>query len=86
MSNFVFNMAGLRELMKTGGMQGALTEAGQAVKNIADGSAVGYDINTHVAPLTAVCTVYTGSFDAIIDNAENNTLLRAAQGAGLSMR
>lgn len=86
MNSFVFNMAGLRELMKSSGMQSSLKDAGEAVKNIANGSAQGYEANLHVAPFTAVCTVYTGSIEAIHDNADNNTLLRAAQAAGLGMK
>ena len=86
MNSFVFNMPGLRELMKSSGMQASLKDAGEAVKNIANGSAAGYETNMHVAPFTAVCTVYTGSIEAIHDNAKNNTLLRAAQSAGLNMR
>ena len=57
MSKFVFNMAGLRELMKSTGMQSALTDAGHAVSNVANGSANGYETKTYVAPLTAICTV-----------------------------
>ena len=86
MSSFVFNMAGLRELMKSSGMQGSLSDAGKDVQNIANSSAYGYETHTYDAPFTAICTVYTGSTEAIFDNAENNTLLKAAQAAGLDMK
>ena len=86
MSDFVFNMSGLRELMKSAQMQSALQDAGDAVKNMADGSQAGYATDTHVAPYTAVCTVYPGTREAGLDNYLNNTLLKATQSSGLKMR
>ena len=86
MSDFEFNMAGLRDLMKSSQMQSALESAGNTVKNIADGSQGGYATDTHVAPYTAVCTVYPGTREAGLDNYLNNTLLKATQSSGLKMR
>ena len=86
MSDFVFNLNGLRELMKSGPMQSALQEAGNSVKNIADSSQGGYATDTHVAPFTAVCTVYPGTKEAGLDNYLHNTLLKAVQSSGLTMR
>lgn len=86
MSDFVFNISGLRELMKSAQMQSALQDAGNAVKNMADGSQSGYATDTHVAPFTAVCTVYPGTKEAGLDNYLNNTLLKATQSSGLKMR
>lgn len=86
MSEFVFNLSGLRELMKSAPMQSALQDAGNSVKNIADSSKGGYATDTHVAPFTAVCTVYPGTKEAGLDNYLNNTLLKAVQSSGLMMR
>ena len=86
MSDFEFNMSGLRELMKSAQMQSALQDAGNSVKNIADASQGGYATDTHVAPFTAVCTVYPSTREAGLDNYLNNTLLKAVQSSGLSMR
>ena len=85
MSNFVFNLPGLRELMKSAGMQSSLTEAGRSVAAIANGSCSGYATDTHEAPLTSVCTVYPSTKEAGHDNYFNNTLLRAVSSAGLEM-
>lgn len=86
MSDFEFNLAGLRELMKSAEMASALQSAGDAVVNIADGSESGYATDTHDAPFTAVCTVYPSTKEAGLDNYLNNTLLKAVQSAGLKMR
>ena len=86
MSRFEFNMAGLRELMKSQGMQAKLEEAGSAVANIANGSKAGYKTDTHVAPLTAVCTVYPSDRESGVDNYRHNTLLKAVNGAGLKLK
>lgn len=85
MSNtkFEFNLAGLRELMKSGGMQSSLQSAGSAVAS-ATGQAYGTD--THIAPYTAVCTVYPSTKEAGLDNYLHNTLLKAVGSAGLSMK
>ena len=72
--------------MKSAPMQASLQEAGSAVKNIADGSQSGYATDLHVAPFTAVCTVYPSTREAGLDNYLNNTLLRATQSSGLMMR
>jgi hypothetical protein len=85
-SKFEFNLEGLRELMKSPAMQGQLEQAGQMAVNTADSSCPGYATDTHIAPFTAVCTVYPSTREAGLDNYLNNTLLKAVQGTGLSMR
>lgn len=85
-SKFEFNLEGLRELMKSPAMQGQLEQAGQMAVNAADSSCPGYATDTHIAPFTAVCTVYPSTREAGLDNYLNNTLLKAVQGTGLSMR
>ena len=83
MSKFVFNMGGLRELMKSSDMQSSLQNAGTAVATAA-GS--GYATDTHVAPFTAVCTVYPSTKEAGIDNMLHNTLLKAVRSTGLTLK
>ena len=88
MSNtkFEFDLGGLRELMKSPEMSSQLQEAGWAAVNAADSSCVGYMTDLHIAPFTAVCTVYPGTKEAGLDNYLNNTLLKAVQATGLKMR
>ena len=88
MSNcsFEFNIEGLRELMKSPAMGSQLQEAGQMAVSAADASAPGYATDLHIAPYTAVCTVYPSTREAGLDNYLNNTLLKAVQGTGLRMR
>lgn len=86
MSNgFKFNLEGLREVMKSPGTQKLLQDEGNKVAGIANASAPGYATDTHVAPYTAVCTVYPSDKTAGLDNYLHNTLLRATQAAGLDM-
>lgn len=85
MSNvkFEFNLSGLRELMKSGEMQASLQEAGSAV---ASATGQSYGTDTHVAPYTAVCTVYPATQEAGLDNYLNNTLLKAMGASGLTWK
>lgn len=84
-STFEFNLEGLREIMKSAPMQASLSDAGNAVANAANASCAGYQIDTHIAPYTAVCTVYPSDKEAGLDNYLNNTLLKAVGGAGLQI-
>lgn len=86
MSDFVFNIEGLRDVMRSAAMAGELQNAGNRVVGIADSSCGGYATDTHTAPYTAVCTVYPSTREAGLDNYLHNTLLKAVQGAGLKMR
>lgn len=85
-TKFVFNLEGLRELMKSSEMQASLSDAGNAVASTANASVGGYETDTHVAPYTAVCTVYPSDRDAGLDNYLHNTLLKAVGGAGLQFK
>lgn len=80
---FELNINGLRELMKGPEMQGILEEAGDTVASIAGGD---YGHRVHEASYVAICNVFPESAEAAKDNYENNTLLKALGGAGLSMR
>ena len=83
MSDFKLNLEGLREVMKSPGIQQKLQEEGNKVAGIASTSAPGYATDLHIAPYTAVCTVYPSDKTAGLDNYLHNTLLRATQAAGL---
>lgn len=83
MSNFEFNLDGLREVMKSQQVQKLLQDEGNKVVGIANSSAPGYATDLHIAPYTAVCTVYPSNKEAGLDNYLHNTLLKATQSAGL---
>lgn len=83
MSNeFVLDRKGVIDLFKSAGMQTALKQASDSVANIAgDGYVSAVDLGKY----TAIGVVYTWSFKAQLDNARNNTLLKACGSAGLNM-
>lgn len=75
---FVFKIAGLNTLMRSGEMQAIVNDAAQ---QIAAAAGDGYEAET-ARPLTfdSIASVYASSYEARIDNAEHNTLLKAANG------
>ncbi len=77
MSNFKFelNPAGVAELMKSAEMQAVLISKASEVRNRAGD---GYDV--HVGPSRANVSVRTETDEAIQDNLDNNTLLKAVRG------
>lgn len=79
---FELNLKGLNELMKSSEMEAALDEAGATVASYAGSD---YSYRTHQASFVAICNVYPTSKKAAKENYKNNTLLKAAQAAGLSM-
>lgn len=79
---FELNLPGLNELMKSGEMQSALKEAGQAVANAAGGD---YAAEVHTANYIAISNVYPNSKKAAHENFTDNTLLRAVGSVGLGM-
>lgn len=79
---FKLNLPGLNELMKSGEMQSALLEAGQAVASSAGDE---YAAEVHVANWIAISNVYPDSKKAANDNFRHNTLLKALGSVGLSM-
>ena len=79
---FKLNLPGLNELMKSGEMQSALLEAGQAVANNAGGD---YAAEVHVANWIAISNVYPDSKAAANDNFRHNTLLKSLSSVGLPM-
>lgn len=77
---FKLNLTGLNELMKSGEMQSALLEAGQAVANSAGSD---YAAEVHVANWIAISNVYPDSRRAAHENFKDNTLLKALGSVGL---
>ena len=69
------NLQGLREIMKSPGMQEHLQRAGE---EIAQKAGPGFEAHTHVADYTALCYVDPVTREAEKDNYENNVLLKAA--------
>ena len=83
MSDFVLNRKGVVELFKSAGMQTALRQASDSVASAAGD---GYVSAVDIAKYTAIGVVYTWSFKAQLDNAQNNTLLKACGSAGLNLK
>ena len=79
---FELNLSGLQEIMKSGEMQSALSEAGAAVAQAAGGD---YAYRVHTASFVALCNVYPDSKEAAKENYETNSLLKAAGAVGLPM-
>ena len=78
---FELNYAGVGELLKSPEMIAVLeANAGAVANNAGDG----YDV--YVGPHRANVSVRTATKEAERDNYKNNTLLKAASKAGLSMK
>ncbi len=77
MSNikFVRNHAGVRELLKSPGIQGALIASAGRIRDRA-----GSDYDVYIGANRANVSVRTGSAAAERDNLRNNTLLKAIGG------
>lgn len=76
MSNFRFklNRAGVRELLKSKPMQEIVVgHAKNAQSRLGDG----YKTDTHVGKNRVNASVWTGTKEAVEDNSENNSLLKA---------
>ena len=76
------NLEGINEMMKSGPIQGAVLEAGQAV---AAAAGEGYAAEVHQANWVAISNVYAETPEAKRDNLRNNTLLKALGSTGLPM-
>ena len=79
---FELNIKGLNALMKSDGMRAHLDKAGAKVGQAAG---AGYTHRVTEATYEAIGQVYPATGQAGKDNAENNTLLKALQAAGLPM-
>ena len=73
------NRAGVKELLKSSEMQGALSRiANRALASLGDG----YEVDSYVASTRAVSEVATASYKAMRENMDNNTILNAVGSAG----
>lgn len=82
--DFKLNLPGLNQLMKSPEMQSILTEKGAEVLARANGSRTRsdseYGMETKTINWIAVTTVRAENGDAVYENLENNTLLKALLG------
>lgn len=79
---FKLNINGLRELMKSSAMQSQLESAAQSV---ASAAGEGYESAVHVPGVVPIATAYPATPEAVQDNYDNNTLLKALSGSGVPM-
>ena len=77
------NLPGINKIMKSEGIQSKLSQAAQAVANIAGPEYVAED--PRAIRWIGVVNVHPASKNAAHDNFENNTLLKALQAAGLPL-
>lgn len=73
---FKLNRNGVRELMKSDGMQAKLKDKATAIANRCG---VGYESDIHVGKNRANAMVYADLYQAKKDNMENNTILKAVR-------
>lgn len=69
------NPAGILELFKSPGIKAACEAAAESIKNNASGD--GYNVSSYIGPNRAGAAVWINSREAMEDNYENNTLLKA---------
>ena len=76
MSNvkIVLNSAGIREMLKSPEMEAVV---GEHAARIAAQCGSGYANDTKQMPGRVIASVFTDSNDAVRDNLQNNTILRA---------
>lgn len=70
---FVLDVSALNEIMKSEEMQQILLDH---TSEIASRCGEGYENDVYVGNFTAMSSVYTDTPEAMIDNLENNTLLK----------
>lgn len=68
------NYAGVGQLLKSKEMQDMLESRASEIKNRCGD---GYETDTYIAGTRVIASVYTGDFDAMRDQKNNNTLLKA---------
>ena len=69
------NPAGILELFKSPGIKATCESAAESIKNNAGGD--GYNVSSYTGPNRAGAAVWVNSREAMEDNYENNTLLKA---------
>lgn len=77
-SKLELNSAGVRELLRSGAVQGDLTRRARA---IAAAAGPGFEVDSRVGPNRARASVRTATFEAMYAEATRRTLTRAL-GAG----
>lgn len=80
---FELDLEGLRELMRSSEMQAQL---GQGAQTVAAAAGEGYESAVYVPGVVPIATAYPATAEAAADNFDNNTLLKALGGSGLSMQ
>lgn len=74
---FELNSAGVRELLKS---QQMLDICRGYAEQIRDRAGAGYEVSTYVGKNRVNASVYADTYEARLDNYENNTLLKARGG------
>lgn len=74
---FELNRAGVRELLKSPNMAAICSERASSVRSRAG---VGYDVSVKTGANRVYANIYTATPEAMRDNYENNTLLKALGG------
>lgn len=77
---FELDLGGLRELMNSSEMQSQLQQGAQSV---ASAAGEGYESAVYVPGVVPIATAYPATPEAMQDNYDNNTLLKALGGSGL---
>lgn len=83
MVKFKLNLPGLNELMKSPEMQNVLDEAGEKVAQIAGPD---YAASPKTGRWIGFSNIYPNSKEAARDNYDNNTLIKALNSSGLSLK
>ena len=80
--DFVLNLPGLNEIMKSGAMQSTLSEAGHAAAAVAG---EGFDSEVGMGSFTAIGNVYPTDAESARKVFKENALIKACQAVGLKM-
>lgn len=76
-NKFKLNRAGVRELMKSSEMQTVIREKASGIKSRCGN---GYSQDVYIGKNRANAMVWAETSEALSDNAENNTILKAVRG------
>lgn len=71
---FELNRSGVRDLLKSAEMAGVLSEHAEAIRSRCG---EGYETDEKSLSTRVVASVYTAEYEAMRDNSDNNTLLKA---------
>ena len=75
--SFKLDSKGVKELLKSEGVVGAVREHAEATYAVASGRAEGYVLEERRYPERSGYAVYAADYPAIADNLKNNTLLKS---------